>query len=147
MDEMPDEASEGPVAGPPEKNVFDSLTNGEKVLGVAAAWLFLINYVLGNRITDDYYGTVVVWVSMLALGILTAIYFYHFGKDAAWHALYPWMARVAAWGIVVLAVLDLLNGILHEFSTSGRFYEITFYIAAAVMGAALYLMRQEGLDD
>ncbi len=144
-------AEEAPAPGEPtaipEKNVFDTLTNGEKVLGVAAAWIFIIGYVLGNRITDDWVGSVVVWVSMLALGILAAVYFYHFGRDAVWHSLYPWLARVGAWGIVILAMLDLVNGVLNSFGSTGRFYEITFYVAAAAMVGALYLMRQEGLDD
>ena len=43
-----------PDEAPAERNVFDSLSNSEKVLGVATVWLFFINYVVGNRITGDY---------------------------------------------------------------------------------------------
>jgi hypothetical protein len=128
---------------PVEKNVFDSLTTGEKVLGGAAAWLFIVDYVIGNRLTDSWLGSVAVWVAMLSLAIVLSMYFYHFGKEAAWHPFYPWLARVAAWGIVVLAVLDLLNGLLNQFGSSGRFYEITFYLAAAAVGAGAWMVRQE----
>jgi hypothetical protein len=128
---------------PVEKNVFDSLTTGEKVLGGAAAWLFIIDYVIGNRLTDSWLDSVVVWVGMLSLGIVLAIYFHHFGREAIWHPFYPWLIQVAAWGIVVLAVLDLLNGIFNEFGRSGRFYEITFYLAAAAIGAGAWMVRQE----
>lgn len=135
-----------PDEAPAERNVFDSLSNSEKVLGVATAWLFFINYVFGNRITGDYGASVIVWVSMLSLGILIAMYLHHFGRDAIWHPFYPWLVRSAAWGIVVLGALDLVNGIFNSFSSSGRFYEIAFYIASAAIGVGLYLMRGDGLD-
>lgn len=128
---------------PAEKNIFDTLTTGEKALGAAAAWLFIINYVVGNRLTESWQGSIVVWVSMLALGIVVAMYLHHFGREAIWHPYYPTLTRVAAWGIVVLGVLDLLSAIFNNFPPSGRFYWITFYLATAAIGTGAYLMRQE----
>lgn len=43
----------------------------------------------------------------------------------------------------MLAVLDLLNGLFNQFGSSGRFYEITFYLAAAAIGAGAWMVRQE----
>ena len=131
---------------PAEKNVFDTLGNSEKVLGAATAWLFFINYIVGNRITEEYGGSVTVWVSMLSLWILVVMYLYHFGRDAVWHPFYPRLVRVAAWGIVVLAFLDLINGVFNSFSASGRFFEIAFFLASAAIAVGLYLMRRDGLD-
>ena len=128
---------------PVEKNVFDAHTNGEKVLGSAAAWLFIIDYVIGNRLTDSWLGSVAVWVAMLSFFIVVAMYLHHFGRDAIWHPFYPTLIQAAAWGIVVLAVLDLLNGLFNQFGSSGRFYEITFYLAAAAIGTGAWMVRQE----
>lgn len=139
---MTDEST-APSDVPAEKNVFDTLTNGEKVLGAAAAWLFIINYVIGDRLTESWRSSVSVWVAMLALVIMVAMYLHHFGRDAIWHPFYPTVVRAAAWGIVVLAVLDLLNGVFNDFGTSGRIYWVTFYIASATIGAGAYMMRQE----
>ncbi len=127
---------------PAEKNVFDTLTNGEKVLGAAAAWLFIINYVIGNRLIEDWVGSVSVWIAMLSLLILVAMYLHHFGSDAIWHPFYPTLAQAAAWGIVVLAFLDLANGVFNDFGSSWFFWG-AFYIASAAVGVGAYLMRQE----
>ena len=126
---------------PAEKNIFDTLTTGEKVLG-GAAWLFIISYVIGNRLVEDWVGSVVVWVAMLSLLIMVAMYLHHFGSDAIWHPFYPTIVRAAAWGIVVLAALDLVNSIFNEFGSS-LFFWITFYVASGAIGAGAYLMRQE----
>jgi phosphatidylglycerophosphate synthase len=84
-----------------------------------------------------------VTVSTLALPVLVAIFFSKRGGDAAWKSLYPTVAVDAGWGIVVLAVLDLVDGIVKNSSRSGEFYEITFYIASAIIAAGAYQLSQE----
>lgn len=122
--------------------MIGNLSTGEMLLGFGAAWLFFINYVIGNRLASDYGVSVLVTVSTLALAVLAAIFFSKRGGDAAWKSLYPTVAVAAGWGIVVLAVLDLVDGIVNNFSRSGEFYEITFYIASAVIAAGAYQLSQ-----
>ncbi len=136
---MTDESNAGGVKG-----TLGGFSTGEMILGLSAAWIFLVVYVIGNRLADDYFNSsVAVPAAMVSLGIVAAIYFYNAGADAQWRSLYPWIALVAAWGIVVLAGLDLLDSIINGFSSSGEFYEITLYIAAGVMGIGAYLVGQE----
>jgi hypothetical protein len=122
--------------------MLGNLSTGEKLIGGGAAWLFVINYVIGSRIAWDYGASTTA--SMLALGILAAIYFNPRGGDAAWKGLYKTILVVAAWGIAVLAGLDVLNGLINDnfAGSSGRFYEVTYYVAAAVMAFGAYQMSQ-----
>lgn len=125
------------------KGKLGAFSTGELILGLSAAWIFLVVYVIGNRLADDYgNSSVAVPAAMVSLGIVAAIYFYNSGGDGSWRSLYPWIAIVAAWGVVVLLGLDLLDGIINNFSSSGEFYEITAYIAAAAMAGGAYLVGQ-----
>ena len=127
-----------------DMGMIKALSTGEMILGVSAVWIFLVVYVLGNRIADDYGNSAVsAPAAMVSLGIVAAIFYYHKGGEGSWRDLYPWIAVVAAWGVVVLLGLDLLDGIVNDFSSSGEFYEITAYLAAAAMGVGAYMVGQK----
>ena len=125
------------------QQVFGSLTVGELVLAGGALWIFFVVYVIGNRLADDYgNSSVMVPSAMVSLGILAAIYFNSRGGDGEWRKLYPWIVVVGAWGVVVLLALDLLDGIVNDFSSSGEFYEITAYLAAIAMAIGAWMIGQ-----
>jgi ABC-type sulfate transport system permease component len=71
------------------KGMLGGLSTGEMVLGLSAVWVFLIVYVIGNRLADDYFNSpVTVPAAMASLAIVAAIYFYHSGGDGSWRSLY-----------------------------------------------------------
>jgi hypothetical protein len=118
-------------------------STGEMILAGSATWIFLVVYVLGNRITDDYGNSAVAVPSaMAALAIAAGVFFYNRGGSGSWRSLYPWLVVVLAWGIVVLAALDLLDSIINDFSSSGEFFEITYYIAAAGLAVGAWQVGQ-----
>lgn len=126
------------------KGMMGTLSTGEIVLGLSAVWIFLVVYVIGNRLANEYgNSSVAVPAAMLSLGIVAAIFYYHNGSEGSWRSLYPWIAVVAAWGVVVLLGLDLLDGIVNDFSSSGEFYEITAYLAAVGLGVGAYMVGQK----
>ena len=106
---------------------------------LGAAWIFIVVYVIGNRIASDYGVSVLTTVSLLSLFVLAATYSAKMDKGglATW---YPWAARTATWAIFILVALDLLNGLAHDFF--GSFYETTMYIAAAVGAVGAYMQSQ-----
>ena len=118
-------------------------STGEMILAGSAAWIFLVVYVLGDRIADEYFNSgVSVPSAMASLAIVAGIYFYNKGGSGSWRSLYPWLVVVLAWGVAVLAGLDLLDGIINDFSSSGEFYEITYYIAAAGLAGGAWQIGQ-----
>lgn len=120
-----------------------NLSTAEMLIGGGAAWIFVVDFVIGDIIAEDYF----VWTAaaMLSLGILAAIWFNGRGGDAPWKSLYGTILSVAAWGVIVLAALDLFNGLINDFSGSdARFYEVTWYIAAGVMAIGTIQNRQAG---
>lgn len=130
-------------SGPSSSAMMGGGSMGEVILAGSAAWIFLVVYVLGNRITDEYGNSAVAVPSaMAALAIAVGVYFYNRGGSGSWRSLYPWLVLVLAWGIVVLAALDLLDGIINGFSRSGEFFEITYYIAAAGLAAGAWQVGQ-----
>jgi hypothetical protein len=133
-----DAASSGAGAG-----VLSNLSTAEMLIGGGAAWIFVVDYLIGSRIAWDYGASTTA--SMLSLAILAAIWFYPRGGDAAWKSMYGTVLLVAGWGVVVLAGLDLVNGLINDnfSSSSGRFYEVTYYIAAAVIGMGAIQMRSQ----
>lgn len=138
---MTDESGSGSSSAAGNLGAFSM---GELIMGISAVWIFLVVYVVGNRLADDYgNSSVSVPAAMASLGIAVAIYFYNKEGEGTWRTLYPWIVLVAAWGVVILLALDLLDGIINDFSSSGEFYEITAYIAAAGLAAGAYLVAQE----
>lgn len=134
---MAEEAGGGAASG-----MMGKMSTGEMLMGLGAAWIFIVDYVIGNRIADEYYVSVIVVASTLALIVLASIYFSKADGDSGWKSRYPWVATTAVWGILVLAVLDLLNGLINEFSSgSDAFYEITFYLAAAIAAFGAYQVK------
>ena len=105
----------------------------------AAAWIFVVVFVIGNRLATDYSTSVAVIGALLSLIVLASTYAAKMDKGGL-GSLYPWIAVMATWGIVVFAALDLLNGLVDEFV--GSFYETTLYLAAAAGGAGAYLHGQ-----
>ena len=118
------------------------MSTGEMLMNVGAAWIFVVAYVIGNRIASDYGSNMLVTISFLALVVLTTTYLSKSGKVGGLGSIYPWAATAATWGILVFAALDLLNGLANSFSSSGEFYEITIYIAAAIGAAGAYMQGQ-----
>ena len=130
-------------AGSAASGMMGKMSTGELLMGLGAAWIFLVDYVIGNRLADDYYGSVALMVAMLALIVLVSMYFSKADGDSGWKAHYPWVATTVVWGILTLAVLDVLNGLINDnfYSGSAAFYEITFYVAAAVAAFGAYQVK------
>lgn len=124
------------------KRALNHLSSGEWAIFGGAAWILVVDFIIGNRITQDYFSSVSLIVAPLALGVLAALFVKHGGQQSPSNSLYPSTLNAASVGIVVFAALDLLNGIVNEFSSSGEFYEITLYIAAATILAGMMMMRQ-----
>lgn len=120
--------------------ILGKLTTAELLMTGAAAWIFLIVYVTGDRITFDYSTSAGTLGALLSLVALATTFSAKMEKGGL-GAHYPWLARTAIWGIAVFAVLDLINGLANDFV--GSFYETTLYIAAAAGAAGAYLHTQE----
>lgn len=115
------------------QRIVKALAPGEWLAGAGAAWILVVDFVIGNRISEDYFATVLIIVAPLSLALLAAVVVKHGGNESVWNSLYPATLNAAGVGIIVFAALDLLNGLVNEFSSSGEFYEITLYIAAAAV--------------
>lgn len=124
------------------KRVFDNLSQGEWAVSIGAAWILIVDFVIGNRITQDYFVSVTLIVAPLSLALLVAVFVKHGGNHSPANSLYPSTVNAAGIGIVVFSALDLLNGLANEFSSSGEFYEITLYVASAAILLGLVQMRQ-----
>lgn len=123
--------------------VFNKLSTAEWIISAGAAWILVVVYFIGNRIQYEYFSSVQVIVAPLSLAVLLAIFVRHGGNESAWTKLYPGTVNLAGVVIVAFAVMDLFNGLANDFSESGEFYEITLYVAAAVIGGGLFQLRQE----
>jgi hypothetical protein len=115
------------------------LTTPELLMTGCAAWIFVVVFVVGDRITFDYSTSAGTLGAFLSLIVLATTYAGKMGKGGL-GSFYPWLARTAVWGIAVFAVLDLVNGVTNDFV--GNFYEVTLYIAAAAGAAGAYLQAQ-----
>jgi len=123
--------------------VFNNLSTAEWIISAGAAWILVVVYLIGNRIQYEYFASVLVLVAPLSLAVLLAVFVRNGGNESAWNKLYPGTVNLAGVVIVAFVALDLLNGLANDFSDSGEFYEITLYIAAAVMAGGLFQLRQE----
>lgn len=133
---MTEENGGGPVAPP---NLISKLSLSELLIGGGAAWIFVVVFIVGNRLTADYSTSVAVIGALLSLIVLGSAYAAKMDKGGL-GTLYPWIAVTATWGIVVFVALDVLNGLTNEFV--GSFYEATVYLAAAAGGVGAYLHGQ-----
>ncbi len=124
------------------KRVLESLSPGEWAISGGAAWILVVDFIIGSEITQDYFTGVSLIVAPLALALLAAVFMRYSGEQSASNSLYPSTANAAGVGIIVFAALDLLNGLVNEFSSSGEFYEITLYIAAAAILVGMMQTRQ-----
>lgn len=124
-----------------------NLKPNEMLIAAGAAWILVVVYVLGDRLTEDYGAGVLLIVAPMAAALLFAVGAKHGGRESAWNSLYP--ASINALGslIVLFLALDILNGLSDDFSSSGEFYEITMYVAgAAILGGVVFrdqLNKQE----
>ena len=125
------------------QRILNGLTPGEWLVAAGAAWILVVDYLIGVTITEDYWSGILLIAAPLSLALLAAVLVKHSGNESAWNHLYPATVNAAGVGIVVFVVLDLLNGIANDFSSSGEFYEITLYIAAAVILGGMIQMRQQ----
>lgn len=123
-------------------DLIAKISVGEWILCAGAAWILLVDFTVGNRLQEEYFASVLLIVAPLSLFTLMAVYANASGSSP-FNGLYPGTVNAAGIGIVVFAALDLLNGLANEFSDSGEFYEITFYLAAVAVLGGLIQMRQE----
>jgi hypothetical protein len=128
------------------QDIFQRLTTGEWLVTAGAAWIFIVDYIIGNRITQDHFVSVQTIIAPLSLLVLLAVWVKHGGKESVWNTLYPATLNAAGVLIVVFVALDLLNGLANEFSSSGEFYEITLYIAGAVILGGLVSSAQSSSE-
>ena len=112
------------------------------MISIGAAWILIVDFFIGNRIQEEYFATVILVAAPLSLAILLAVWAQAANNGSSWNSLYPGSVMAAGIGIVVFTVMDLINGIANEFSQSGEFYEITLYIAAAVILFGMVQIRQ-----
>ncbi|MCP3975774.1 MAG: hypothetical protein GY720_14915 [bacterium] len=127
----------------PSGDLMKQFSAAEWTIGGGAAWLLVVCFLVGNRIQYEYFATIVTIDALLSIGILLAIYAKHSGGESAWNGLYPGSLNAAGTALVTMTVLDMINGLANDFSQSGEFYELTLYIAAAVVAFGLFLLRQE----
>ncbi len=124
--------------------VFNNLSTAEWMIAAGSAWILVVVYLIGNRIQYEYFASVQLIAAPLSLAVLLAVFVRNAGNESAWNKLYPGTVNLAGVVIVAFVAMDLLNGLANDFSESGEFYEITLYIAAAVMAVGLFQLRQEG---
>ena len=122
--------------------VLNNLTPAEWIITAGAAWILFVDFFIGNRIQEEYFATVLIVAAPLSLVLLLAVIVRN-GAESAWNGLYPGTVNAAGIVIIVFTVMDLFNGLTNEFSQSGEFYEITFYIAVAVIAVGLFQLRQQ----
>jgi hypothetical protein len=123
-----------------------SLKTNEWLLVAGAAWIFVVDYIIGNRIDYEYSSTALIIVAPLSAVLLLAVWAKHGSTDSAWSPLLPGLTTVAAILIVTFVGLDLLNGLFNDFTSHGEFYEITLYLAGAAVLAGLVLPEQSSSD-
>lgn len=123
-----------------------SLKTNEWLLVAGAAWIFIVDYIIGNRIDYEYSSTALIIVAPLSAVLLLAVWAKHSSTDSAWSPLLPGLTTVAAILIVTFVGLDLLNGLFNDFTSHGEFYEITLYLAGAAVLAGLVLPQQSSSD-
>jgi hypothetical protein len=123
-----------------------SLKTNEWLLVAGAAWIFIVDYIIGNRIDYEYSSTALIIVAPLSAVLLLAVWAKHGSTDSAWSPLLPGLTTVAAILIVTFVGLDLLNGLFNDFTSHGEFYEITLYLAGAAVLAGLVLPEQSSSD-
>ena len=86
-----------------------SLKTNEWLLVAGAAWIFIVNYIIGKQLDYEYASSGLIIVAPLSAVLLLAVWAKHGGKDSGWNALYPGIINAAAMLIVTFVALDLLN--------------------------------------
>lgn len=136
---------------PPEPSVADhaqraisQFTFGEQLIAFGAVLVLLVNLLLGEILLGEYFISEVVW--LLALGSITAIFFYYTGSEAPWHRFYPWFVEMAAWAVAAIGLVSLLNWLFGHFSPDGAslFFFLVYVAAAALFGAGAFFSRRQG---
>jgi len=124
------------------REVYTQLTSGERLVAIGAAVVIVVNLIIGDIIMGEFSVSDVTW--LLAVAVLFSVFFYYRGREAAWHRYYPWMIEVAGWAVAAIGVVRLLGAIFGSFPDgAGLLFALVFYIAAGVMGAGAYMIRQD----
>ena len=147
---MSDRHSSTPGGIPPEeekatditREVYTQLTSGERLIAIGATVILVANLLIGDIILGEFFISDVTW--LISLAALFAVYFYYRGHDAAWHRYYPWMIEIGGWAVAAIGLVHLFGRLFGDFpSGSGFLFALVFYVAAGVMGAGAYMIRQD----
>lgn len=147
---MSDRPSSTPGDIPPEeekatditREVYTQLTSGERLVAIGAAVVLVFNLLIGDIIVGEYFLSNSTW--LISLAVLFAVFFYYRGRDAAWHRYYPWMIEVGGWATAAIGAVTFFERVFGTFPTgSGLLFALGFWVAAAVMGAGAYMIRQD----
>ncbi len=124
------------------KNVSDQLSGGERLIALGALVILLVCWVVGSLFFDDF--GLAKGELFVLVGVLAAMYFYYSKGEAPWHPLYGTIVKVGAWAIALAALYDFIDDTLIDsvrYSGATLFYEIVWYIGAAVMAVGAWQMR------
>lgn len=146
---MSDRPSGNPGDIPPEeekaaditREVYTQLTSGERLVAIGALIILVFNLLIGDIIMDEYSISDLVW--LISLAALVSIFFYYRGREAAWHRYYPWMIEVGAWAVAAIGLVNLLERFGSFPSGSSLLFALGFWVAAGIMGAGAYMIRQD----
>lgn len=124
------------AAPEPEPNpvgaVYEQLTTAEKLTAIGALFVIL-TWLLGDLVINDYSTDDIALP--LAIGIVGGIYSFFRGKQAGWHALYPWLIAMAALAIAILGFNRLLEDFRLTFlGGSAWLWRLTYYAGAGLLG-------------
>jgi hypothetical protein len=125
------------------REVYTQLTSGERLVAIGAVIVLVFNLLIGDIIMGEYFLSNSTW--LISLAVLFSVFFYYRGREAAWHRYYPWMIEVGGWATAAIGIVGFLGRLIGTSfpSGSGLFFAFGFYIAAALMGAGAYMIRQD----
>ena len=148
MTEYTPKPGENPV--PPEeekaaditKEVYAQWTQGERLMGIGAAIILVVNLLIGEIIMGEYGLSNSSW--LIPLAILVAQFVYYRGKQAQWHSFYPWMIEVGGWAMLAIGVVTFLGSLINGFpSGSGLLFALIFIGATVIIGVGAYMIHQD----
>ena len=125
------------------QGMLGKITTAELLIAIAAGWLLIVAFLIGDVITSDWGVSKTEY--LMALGMLVGMFFYHRNGDEVWRPFYPWALNTGAWALGIVGVIQLFDELFDEGSYSGaqQFYWVTEWIFGIVFLVGAYMLMQE----